>query len=60
MTSKGGTQSKIILKKNGVVSFDPKKNANSFCRFLSNLADSLLLKLPHPKNKFGIKITGDY
>ena len=56
--SKGGKQSKIPLKENGVVSFYPKKNANIFCMFF--LADSLLLKLPRPKNKFGTKITIDY
>ena len=60
MPSKGGRQSKISLKENGVVSFDRKKNANIFCMFFSNLADSLLLKLPHPKNKFGIKTTREY
>ena len=60
MPSKRGRQSKISLKENGVVSFDPKKNANIFCRLFSNIADSLLLKLPRPKNKFGIKTTRDY
>ena len=60
MPSKGGRQSKISLKENGVVSFDPKRNANIFCRFFSNLANSLLLKLPRPKNKFGIKTTREY
>ena len=53
MPSKVGRQSKISLKENGVVSFD-QKNANIFCRFFSYLADSLLIKLPRPKNKFGI------
>ena len=42
MPSKGGgRQSKISLKENGAVSFDPKKNANIFCWFVSFLADSL-------------------
>ena len=31
-----------------------------FCRFFSKLTDSLPQKLPHPKNKFGIKTTEDY
>ena len=57
MPSKRGRQSKVSLKENSVVSFDPKNNANIFCRFFSNLADSLLLKLPHPKKKLGIKTT---
>ena len=52
MPSKRERQSKISLKENSVVSFDPNKNAIIFCRFFSNLADSLLLKLPRPKNKF--------
>ena len=60
MSFKVGRQSKISLKENGVVSFDSKKNANIFCRFFSNLADSLLLKLPRPENKFGIKTTRKY
>ena len=55
-----GRQSKISLKKNGAVSFDLKKNTNTFCRFFSNLADSLLLKRPPPKNKFGIKTTREF
>ena len=56
----GGMQSKISLKENGVVSFNSKCNANSFCKFFSNLADSLLQKLPRPKNKFEIKTTESY
>ena len=60
MPSKGRRQSKISLKENSVVPFDSKKNANIFCRFFSDLVDSLLQKLPTPKSKFGIKITGEY
>ena len=60
MPSKGGRQSTISLKQNGVVSFDPKKNSNIFCRFFSNLAESLVLKFPRPKNKFGITTTEEY
>ena len=56
MPSKGGRQSRISLKESGAVTFD-SKNANIFCRFFSNLADSLLQKLPHPKNKFRINTT---
>ena len=52
--------SKISLKENGVVSFNSKDNANTFCRFFSNLADSLLQKRPRPKDKFGIKTTEEY
>ena len=60
MSSKGGKQSKISLKENGVVAFNSKDNINTFCRFFSNLADSLLQKLPHLKNKFGIKTIDEY
>ena len=38
-------QSKLSVKEDGVVSFNSKDNANIFCRFFSNLADSLLQKL---------------
>ena len=60
MPSKVGRQSEISLKENGAISLGPKKNPNIFCRFFSNLADSLLLKLSRPKNKFGIKTTREY
>ena len=59
MPFKGGMQSKISLKENGVVSFNAKDNTNIFYRFFSNLADSLQLKPPRPKNKFGIKTTDE-
>ena len=60
MPSKGGNQSKISLKETGVVSFNSQDNASTFCRLFSKLADSLLQKLPRPKNKFGIKTTEAY
>ena len=60
MPSKWSRQFKIPLKENGVVSFDSKKNAIVFCTFVTNLADSLLLKLPPPKSKFIIKTTREY
>ena len=41
----------------GVVSFYSKDNANTFCRFFSDLTDALLQKLQRPKNKFGVKTT---
>ena len=43
--------SKILLKYYSVISFHPKQKANIFFRIFSNLADSLLLKLPRPKKK---------
>ena len=60
LPSKGQRQSKILLKENGVVSFDSKKNAHIVCRFYSNLADSLLIKLSRLKSKFAIKIAREY
>ena len=47
-------QSNISLKENGLVSFNSKSSTDL------NLADSLLQKLPCPKNKFGIKTTAGY
>ena len=43
------------LKENGVVSFNSKDNANTFCKFFSNLADSLNLQ-----NNCGIKTSEEY
>ena len=60
MPSNGGRQFKISLKENGAVSFDLKKNANTFCRFFSHLAGSLLQKLTCQRNIFGIKTTEEY
>ena len=60
MPSKKGRQCKISLKENGVVYFNSKDSANTFCRFFSSLANSLLQKLQPPKNKFGIKSTKEY
>ena len=60
MPSKGGMQSEIPLKENGLEPFNSKVNVNTFDRFFSNIVDSLLQKLPHPKNKFGIKTTEEY
>ena len=48
------------MKENNVVSFNSKDNANTFCRFFSNLPNSLLQKLPRSKNKFWVKITEEY
>lgn len=42
------------------ISFDSKDNADNFCRFFSNFADSLLQNLSRPKNKFRIKNIEEY
>ena len=60
MPSKEDIQSKMPLKENGAASFNSSHNANTFCRFFSNLADLLLEKLQCPKNKFGTKTTGEF
>ena len=60
MPYKEKRQSKISLKNNGVAAFNSKNNASNLCRFFSNLAYSLLKKLPRLKNKFGIKTTDEY
>ena len=53
-------KSRILLEEHGAVFFDGKDNTNTFCRFFSNLADSLVQNLPRPEDKFGIKTTGEY
>ena len=62
MVSKGRGQSKIPFKvfkeECRRIFFECKKNI--FWTLFSNLADSLLQKLPHPKNKLWIKIIEEY
>ena len=41
------------LEKDGILSFDPKANAEIFKDFYSNLANDLLKKLQNPPNKYG-------
>ena len=50
----------LPLKEHGVVFFISIDNANTFCRFFSNLADSLLQAFPSLKNMFGIKTTEEH
>ena len=45
--------STICLEKDGILSFDPKANAEIFKDFYSNLANDLVKKLPNPPNKYG-------
>ena len=40
--------------------FDSKDNVNTLCRFFSNLADSLLQKLPQTIIKYEIKTNKEY
>ena len=50
-------QSKICLKEDGVIQFEPKKNANIFKKLYSELAGNLVKKLPEPPLKFTAKRT---
>ena len=52
---KGERQPKISLKENGVISYNSNDNANTFCKFFSNLTDSSLQKHSGPRQKLGIK-----
>ena len=45
--------STICLEKDGILSFDPKANAEIFKDFYSNLVNDLVKKLPNPPNKYG-------
>ena len=45
--------STICLEKDGILSFDPKANAEVFKDFYSNSANDLVKKLPNLPNKYG-------
>ena len=45
-------RSKICLKEDDVIQFEPKKNANIFKTFYSELAGNLVKKLTQPSLKF--------
>ena len=53
-------QSKIALKNGGAIQFVPTKNANIFKDFYSDLAGSLVRKLPNAFNKFNNNSTKQY
>ena len=53
LSSKKSSCSTICLEKDGILSFDPKANAEIFKDFYSNLANDLVKKLPNPPNKYG-------
>ena len=52
MNSKNVNQSKICLKKDGVMQFELKKNANIFKSFYYELAGNLVKMLPKWPLKF--------
>ena len=60
LPSKKGNNSKVCLKNNGNISFDPIENANIFKNFYENLASELVEKLPEPTDKFGKNKVKEY
>ena len=48
LPSKESSSATICLEKDGILSFDPKPNAEIFKDFYSNLANNLVKKLPTP------------
>ena len=52
LLSKKSSSATICLEKDGILSFDPKTNAEIFKDFYSNLANNLVKKLPTPPNKY--------
>ena len=48
LPSKESSSAMICLEKDGILSFDPKTNAEIFKDFYSNLANNLVKKLPTP------------
>ena len=53
LLSRKSSCSTICLEKDGILSFDPKANAEIFKDFYSNLANDLVKMLPNPPNKYG-------
>ena len=53
-------QLKIALKNDGAIQFEPTKNANIFKDFYSDLAGTLVRKLPVALNKFNNNLTKQY
>ena len=53
-------QSKIGLKNNSAIQFEPMKNANIFKNFYSDLAGNFVRKLPVALNKFNNNSTKQY
>ena len=57
---KTNSSATICLEKDGILSFDPKTNAEIFKDFYSNLANNLVRKLPTPPNKYGKTAVNNY
>ena len=60
LPSKESSSATICLEKDGILSFDPKTNAEIFKDFYSNLANNLVKKLPTPPNKYGKTAVNNY
>ena len=60
LPSKANPSATICLEKDGILSFDPKTNAEIFKDFYSNLANNLVKKLPTPPNKYGKTAVNNY
>ena len=60
LTSKKCTISNICLKKDDIICFDDKTNANTFKEFFCNLASDLVAKLPPPSKRFGLDTVRNY
>ena len=60
LPSKKSSSATTCLEKDGILSFDPKTNAEIFEDFYSNLANNLVKKLPTPPNKYGKTAVNNY
>ena len=60
MKSDKVNQSKILLKKDDAIQFEPAENANAFKDFYPDLADNLVRKLPVILSKFNNNLTKQY
>ena len=60
LPSKANSSATICLEKDGILSLDPKTNAEIFKDFYSNLANNLVKKLPTPPNKYGKTAVNNY
>ena len=63
LPSKESSSATICLEKDGILSFDPKTNAEIFEYFYLNLANNLVKKLPPPPpppNKYGKTAVNNY
>ena len=60
LPSKESSSATICLEKDGILSFDPKTNAEIFKDFYSNLANNVVKKLPTPPNKYGKTAVNNY